>query len=143
MSAQPLSQLLPTQIAGMDRLPILKQDDITKRFGKPLVPSKVYYLLRDATANFTQPGSETAQQLSAALYSLLQNKGMFSSSSANPAPAPTPAKAPAKAKGKTDNANPIGEAIEALQVALEFSDPSTSQQIREAIEALQVAMEFA
>lgn len=72
-----LAQLTPVQIAGMDKLTIIHQDDIKSQFGQPLVPSKAYYLLRDATANFTKPGSEAAMRLDASLYSLLVKKGMF------------------------------------------------------------------
>ena len=77
MTTHPLSALLPTQIAAMDRLFIQHQAEIEKRFGKPLVPSRAYYLLRDATANFTQLGSEAAQKLSAALSALLLDKGLL------------------------------------------------------------------
>ena len=52
--------------------------------------------------------------------------------------------APKGVKGEavTDNATVIGEALEALQTALEFVGPDQQKQIKEAIEALQVAIEF-
>lgn len=70
--------LTPPQVAAMDRLPIAKQEQIKDRFGQPLVLSKAYYLLRDATQNFTLPATETIQRLDTALYELLQRKSFFS-----------------------------------------------------------------
>lgn len=70
--------LTPPQVAAMDRLPITKQEQIKDRFGQPLVLSKAYYLLRDATQNFTLAATETIQRLDTALYELLQRKSFFS-----------------------------------------------------------------
>jgi hypothetical protein len=121
-----LSTLSPTQIVGMDKLPIAKQEEIKAQFGQPLVLSKAYYMVRDASANFTA-SVPLAIELDNLIYQLLQKKGYFHSSKANNA--------------VTDNAAVIGEALQALEAALEFSDEKT--QIQEAIAALKVAMEFA
>lgn len=72
-----LATLSPIQIAGMDKLPIERQEAIQDQFGQPLVLSKVYYMLRDATANFTKPGSDVTRELDQALHNLLEKKGFF------------------------------------------------------------------
>lgn len=63
-----LAKLTPIQIAALDKLPVRNQDAIEAKFGEKFIPSKAFYLLRDATQNFTQPASDVAYQLDARLY---------------------------------------------------------------------------
>lgn len=68
-----LAKLKPTEIAALDKLPVRNQDAIIAKFGEPFVPSKAFFLLRDATANFTKSASgDLAYQLDAKLYEWAQ-----------------------------------------------------------------------
>ena len=156
-----LAKLKPTEIAALDKLPVRNQDAIIARFGEPFVPSKAFFLLRDATANFTKSTSgELAYQLDAKLWEWSQKAGKSDVvETVEAAPVGTakdflkqhviigrvpkydtqPAVAPPNPTG-----NPLEEAIEALRTALEFTDDATDQtKLTEAIQALEVALEFA
>jgi len=86
-----MAALSPIQVAAMDKLPIDKQEEIKNNFGQPLTLSKAYYILRDATQNFTSTASDAARKLDDILYSLLVKKGMFQAQAAATSTAPASA----------------------------------------------------
>lgn len=78
-----LQQLSPPQIARLDEVTIDRQEQIITQTGAPLLLTTTYYLLKNASADFTLD-HPTAKQLDAALYSLLEKKGFFGAPSATP-----------------------------------------------------------
>ncbi|MCC6463690.1 MAG: hypothetical protein IT260_24685, partial [Saprospiraceae bacterium] len=71
-----LQNLTPPQIARLDEVPIARQEQIIDQTGEPLRLVTSYYLVKNASANFTVP-HETAEKLDAAIYGLLTRKGFL------------------------------------------------------------------
>lgn len=71
-----LKDLTPPQIARLDEVPITRQEQIIDRTGEPLRLVTSYYLVKNASANFTAP-HEVAEKLDTAIYSLLTKKGFL------------------------------------------------------------------
>lgn len=71
-----LQNLTPPQIARLDEVPIARQEQIIDQTGEPLRLVTSYYLVKNASANFTVP-HETAENLDAAIYGLLTRKGFL------------------------------------------------------------------
>jgi hypothetical protein len=61
-----LQNLTPPQIARLDEVPIARQEQIIDQTGEPLRLVTSYYLVKNASANFTVPHETAyyAQQLS-------------------------------------------------------------------------------
>ena len=71
-----LQNLTPPQIARLDEVPIARQEQIIAQTGEPLRLVSSYYLVKNASADFTQP-HETARKLDAAMHELLAQKGFW------------------------------------------------------------------
>lgn len=71
-----LQKLTPPQIARLDEVPITRQEQIIDRTGEPLRLVTSYYLVKNASADFTLP-HETAEQLDAAIHQLLSRRGFL------------------------------------------------------------------
>ncbi|MCB0535181.1 MAG: hypothetical protein KDD14_23445, partial [Saprospiraceae bacterium] len=71
-----LQSLTPPQIARLDEVPIARQEQIIAQTGEPLRLVSSYYLVKNASADFTQP-HETARKLDAAMHELLAQKGFW------------------------------------------------------------------
>ncbi|MBK8968368.1 MAG: hypothetical protein IPM36_17215 [Lewinellaceae bacterium] len=86
-----LQNLTPPQIARLDEVPISRQEQIIDKTGEPLRLVTSYYLIKNASADFTTP-HETAENLDAVIYTLLEGKGFFSGTmqTAKPEPAQKP-----------------------------------------------------
>ncbi len=82
-----LQNLTPPQIARLDEVPIARQEQIIEKTGEPLRLVTSYYLIKNASADFTTP-HETAEKLDAVIYTLLDAKGFFSGTMQVPKPEP-------------------------------------------------------
>ena len=111
-----LQSLTPPQIARLDEVPIARQEQIIDQTGEPLRLVTSYYLVKNATANFTAP-HEVAEKLDAAIYSLLARKGFLNGmmqvakpEPAKPEPAPSQTDLPPSVRKTVPK--PPGKAVE-------------------------------
>ncbi|MBK8968606.1 MAG: hypothetical protein R3D58_07150 [Saprospiraceae bacterium] len=71
-----LKSLTPPQIARLDEVPIAKQEQIIEKTGEPLKLLTAFYLVKNASADFTVKHA-AAEKLDASMYTLLARKGFF------------------------------------------------------------------
>lgn len=101
-----LQNLTPPQIARLDEVPIARQEQIIDQTGEPLRLVTSYYLVKNASANFTVP-HEIAEKLDAAIHTLLTRKGFLNGTMQVAKPEPVK---PEPAQAKMDLPEPVRQA---------------------------------
>lgn len=71
-----LKNLTPPQIARLDEVPIARQEQIIEKTGEPLKLLTAYYLVKNASADFSK-AHDAAERLDQAMYTLLARKGFW------------------------------------------------------------------
>jgi hypothetical protein len=130
--------------AKINRLPILKQDEIKARTGGPLTLSVVYDTIGRVSNNRTDsdPQAEKADRLLAEL--LAKKNFAVPSAGAMPAPAATPASKPQTPDSAAPTVAQLTARLNIVSLALELEDdPAAVKQLTARKNILELAIELA